>query len=126
IYGGYDASNGWHRANSNVTTINSPTSVGVLGSSLGLAMEVQLFTVVAAPAAFTAANGDGQSSIAMLFVSSSNVTVRGCQLIGSDGSSGAPGVVGPTGSGGGQGGIAGIGGVTVQGSGGSSPCGASG
>ncbi|MFT3841827.1 MAG: MopE-related protein [Myxococcaceae bacterium] len=126
LFGGYDASNSWHRAVSNVTTINSSTTVGVFGNNLGLALQVQLFTVVSAPASGTAANGDGLSSMAMLFINSSNVTVQGCALYGTNGSDGTGGTTGSVGSDGSTGGNAGIGGVTVQGIGGGSPCGATG
>ncbi len=126
LYGGYDASNGWRRQVANVTTINSPTTVGVLASNMGLPTEVQLLTVVAASANMTAANGDGQSSIAMLLLNTSGLTVRGCALVSGDGSNGAAGAAGSTGATGGDGTNAGVGTLTNPGSGGTSSCGAPG
>ncbi|MCA3016190.1 MAG: hypothetical protein INH41_27720, partial [Myxococcaceae bacterium] len=124
VYGGYSAANGWARAATYVTTINSPAAEGVVAQNLAAATELQLVTVRAANAVGQEANGDGRSSVAVLALDSTGaLTVRGCTLrpgAGSAGSAGAPGTVGATG-GPGAPGAAGAAGAP-----GASPCGASG
>ncbi len=122
LYGGYDAANTWQRATANTTTIQSPTTVGIVAQNLTVASnEVQLVTVVSASASVAQPNGDGSSSIAVLVVNSNTLTLRGCTLrpgngfngsAGADGSPGAPGAIGGNASG------------STQGGGGGSNCGA--
>jgi hypothetical protein len=129
VYGGYNATAAWSRSTANVTTIASPTNVGVLASNLSTATELQLLRVTSSAATGVEANGGGRSSIAVHVINSAaGLTVRGCDLQAGAGSAGTNGTAGTTGATGGTGGNAGGGGSNpaAAGSGGPSSCGGSG
>jgi len=104
IYGGYDASNAWSRATTNITTIDSPNAVGVLASNLSAAQDIQLFSITSSDAQGQTSAGDGISSFGVLIVSSTvGVTVAGCTVTSGNGSKGNDGTAGSTGTVGTQG-----------------------
>ena len=74
IYGGYDASQGWQRALTNVTLIQSPTAApAVSGNALVSPAEIQLFTIQSLDTTTL-----GASSYAVRFTGSNGViTLRG-------------------------------------------------
>ncbi|HEY2516803.1 MAG TPA: hypothetical protein VGI39_38295, partial [Polyangiaceae bacterium] len=122
VYGAYDASAKWSRGTGNVTTIQSPSPVGVAAINLSHATNLQLLTIVASDATGQAGNGDGESSVGVLIVKSGgNVTVDTCNITSGNGASGAKGADGSQGTGGSVGG--GASGVGHGGPGGSA-CGA--
>ncbi|MBS1150498.1 MAG: RNA-binding protein, partial [Myxococcaceae bacterium] len=124
LYGGYDASAGWSRAVGNLTTILSPSSVGVQGSTLATATAVQLFTINASNATGTSTAGDGRSSYGVLITSSpGGVTLTALTISAGAGSAGLAGANGTFGANGGTGTNAS---GTIQGGPGASPCGATG
>ncbi len=108
VYGGYDKANGWSRNAGNITTINSPTTVGVGAHNLTKATELQLMSVTSANAAGTTVTGDGQSSYGVVIAScTGGFTVRGCTITPGTGAAAANGANGGTGSTGGVGGSTG-------------------
>lgn len=124
LYGGFDAAAGWSRSSNNVTTIASPTPVGILGSGLRAGLTVDQFHVAAANAAGNALNGDGLSSYGVVILNSTGgVTLSGMSITAGNGTMGLAGVAGAPGGRGTNGGNAS---GQFFGFGGSSPCGAAG
>ena len=124
VYGGYDASNKWARALTNVTATVSSTPIGVLAANLAKVTELQLFNVTSANASGTNGSGDGNSSYGVLVLGSSGgVTINGCIITSGSGATGASGANGNGGAPGASGGDASN---ENPGGGGGSSCGASG
>lgn len=124
LYGGYSANNNWARSVSYVTTINSPTAVGVTAQNLAGQLELQLLRVRSANAVGQESNGDGRSSIGVLAVNlGSGLVINGCTIQPGNGSVGLAGLDGGTGLSGSKGGDAT---GATQGGAGASPCGAPG
>jgi hypothetical protein len=101
IYGGYDAASNWSRAITNVTTIQSPTSTAVLGSTLDAPVKLQLLTIVSSDAL-----SSSESSYGVLIDSSTagvTVTLEACNVTAGNGNSGTAGASGGTGAAGGTG-----------------------
>jgi hypothetical protein len=124
LYGGYDASNGWSRSNSNTTILLSPSAVGFAGLGLNAPMTVQLFSINATSASGTAAGGEGNSSYGALILNSTGPILLSALTVNpGNGSAGLAGSAGSTGSAAGGGGNAFN---TSRGDRGYSPCGAHG
>lgn len=114
LYGGYDASSSWSRAMANVTTIASPTTLGVSATNLSNAVTIQFFTVTTQDAT----GGSGQSVDGIRIAGcTGGVTVQGCTVSSGAGGSGVVPSPATTGAAGGNGSGA---------SGGPSSCGATG
>jgi hypothetical protein len=127
VYGGYSATNNWARSTTTVTTINSPTAVGVTARTLTASTELQLVTVRSANAAGQEANGDGRSSVAVLAADNSGaLLINGCTLRPGAGAPGGNGSPGSTGASGNPGGVGNASGQGSPGGAGTSPCGATG
>ena len=122
LYGGYDSTKKWSRAKTNVSTIQSASTVGVTASGISVATEVQLFTVTSIGGADGTGGTPAGSSYAVLIANcSAAVTIRGCTLKPGAGGAASGGSVGSS-PGAASGGTAGSSG----GAGGASTCGAGG
>ena len=101
IYGGYDSTKGWSRALTNTTVIQSPSNIGVQGSSLTSPVSLQLLTITS-----SAALNAGDSSYGILIATSTagvTVTVDACSVTAGSGHAGTAGSNGATGANGGMG-----------------------
>jgi hypothetical protein len=120
IYGGYDDSNKWSRALTNVTLIQSPSATAVSGTELDDALELQLLSIVSSDALQA-----GTSSYGVLLandLAGVTVTFTAVDITAGNGAPGTAGIGGVTGASGGQGGMGDTSGAKAAG--GMSMCGA--
>lgn len=119
LYGGYNPSSGWSRSFSNITLVQSPTTVAVFGNGLSSPTKLQILRIFPANAFGTDATGAGRSSFGVLINQSTNVALEALTIVSGNGSNGLDGTNGTGGAAGSSGGNAS--GMTA-GPGGTSSC----